>query len=67
MQTLTMKFKNKMGKNVSIRLAKVKAGITKAEAFELMDIIIAKDIFYPVGSELVEKVSASVSSNTELA
>lgn len=67
MMTLTMKFKNKSGKVTSIRVPKVKADLTKEAAQEVMDVIIAKNIFFEGLAELSEKVSCEVTSVKELA
>ena len=60
MNTLTMNFKNKLGKRFSLRVQKVKNEIPEALIEELMDLIIAKNIFFENEKELGEKVSATI-------
>lgn len=67
MNTLAMKFKNKAGKSTTIRVAKVKDGVTAAEAHTLMDLIILKNIFFSGDDELSEKISAEIDSTVVLA
>lgn len=67
MNTLIMKFKNRAGKNVSFRIAKVKEGLTKDESMTLMDLLITKNIFFLGEKELVEKVSCEIASTKVLA
>ena len=60
MNTLTMNFKNKLGKRFSLRVQKVKNEIPEALIEELMDLIIAKNIFFENEKELGENVSATI-------
>lgn len=62
MITLTMKFKNKEGKNITIRVPKAKANLTKTQVDGLMDLIIDKNIFYTGLAELSEKVSCELTT-----
>ena len=66
MNTLVMKFKNKAGKSATIRVAKVKDGLTLTEADSLMDLIISRNIFFTGDEELSEKVSAELDSSVVL-
>lgn len=66
MNTLAMKFKNKEGKNTTLRIAKVKSGVTKSEVDALMDMIIAKNVFFEGLAELAEKVGSEVTTVSPL-
>ena len=58
--TLSMTFVNIAGDKVSMSIAGVKPGVTQSEASDLMDTIIAKDIFLSNGGSLTAKYSAQL-------
>ena len=60
MNTLTMNFKNRLGKKFSLRIQKVKDDISEVMVEEVMDLIILKNIFFEDEKELAEKVSATI-------
>ena len=57
---LLMTFKTDEDKNVSISVEDPKPNLTESEILETMNLIIEKDVFYPNGEVLVEKVGAKV-------
>ena len=59
-KSLVMTFLNEEGARSSITLPGVKDALTEAEVSAAMDTVIAKNIFYSVGGNLVTKHSASV-------
>ncbi len=66
MNTLTMKFLNKEGKNYSLRLPKVRTDITKDEVSALMEAIVTKNIFFEGGRELQSIESAAINREEEI-
>ncbi len=66
MNTLTMKFLNKEGKNYSLRLPKVKTDITEEQVSELMEAILAKNILFDGLKELNSIVSAAINREEEI-
>ncbi|CCC58036.1 MULTISPECIES: DUF2922 domain-containing protein [Caloramator] len=62
MKTLQMVFQNTAGRNVSINIPYVKDGITTEEIRNLMQLILAKNIFDSTGGNLVSIMGASVIS-----
>jgi hypothetical protein len=61
-KTLEMIFKNASGNEVTLRLADPKDGLTLAEAMAVMQTIVTKNIFYNKGGDLVQAVTARISS-----
>jgi hypothetical protein len=59
-QTLVMSFLNQEGSRTSISLPAVRPDITEAEVSAAMDVIIAQNIFYSNGGDLVSKYSAQM-------
>ena len=66
MNTLTMKFINKEGKNFSLRLPKVRTDITEVEVTALMDAILAKNILFEGNKELESIDSAAINREEEI-
>lgn len=66
MNTLTMTFLNKEGKNFSLRLPKVRTDITEVEVEELMTTILEKNLFFMGDKELVSIESASINREEEI-
>ncbi len=66
MNTLTMKFLNKEGKNYSLRLPKVKTDITELQVTELMEAILTKNILFEGAKELESIESASINREEEI-
>lgn len=66
MNTLTMKFLNKEGKNYSLRLPKVRTDITEVEVTALMEAILAKNVFFEGGKELQSVESAAINREEEI-
>ncbi|HCW73401.1 MAG TPA: DUF2922 domain-containing protein, partial [Clostridiaceae bacterium] len=60
MNTLTMTFLNKEGKNFSLRLPKVRTDITEVEVEELMTTILTKNLLFVGEKELESIESASI-------
>lgn len=58
--SLQMTFACDNGEKTSLTIKDVKAGITKTEAFTLMDAIISNDIFATKNGSFVSKVSAQI-------
>ncbi len=67
MNTLVLKFKNKAGKNSTLRIPNVKDGLTKVEADTLMNLILTTNIFYVGDQELESAESSEVNSTVVLA
>jgi hypothetical protein len=61
-KTLEMIFKNASGSEVTLRLAEPKDGLTLAEAMTVMQAIVTKNIFYNKGGDLVQGITARISS-----
>lgn len=59
-KTLQMVFQNQIGKNVSISIGDVKDSITAEEIKNLMQLIIAKNIFESTGGDLTTIMSADI-------
>lgn len=59
-KTLQMVFQNQVGKNVSISIGEVKDGITAEEIKNLMQLIVAKNIFESTGGDLTTIMSADI-------
>ena len=57
---LVMTFKNTDGKNTSISLKYIKDPLTKAEVDACMQAIVANDIFFTTGGDLVAPVKAQI-------
>jgi len=66
MNTLTMTFLNKEGKNFNLRLPKVRTDITEVEVDDLMSTIIAKNVFFEGDKELESIGSASITREEEI-
>ena len=66
MNTLTMTFQNKEGKNYNLRLPKVRTDITDLEVEELMSVIISKNLFFEGEKELESIGSASINREEEI-
>jgi hypothetical protein len=66
MNTLTMTFLTKEGKNYNLRLAKVRSEITEVEVEELMNSIISKNLFFEGEKELEYIGSASINREEEI-
>lgn len=66
MNTLTMKFLNKEGKNYSLRLPKVKTDISEEQVTALMEAILAKNILFQGVKELESIESAAISREEEI-
>lgn len=64
-QTLTMTFKNEAGRSVSMSLDNPIDNLTGNDVQAVMDTIIAKNIFYTSGGDLVSKVSAKIIDTTD--
>lgn len=60
MKTLVMRFKNEEGRNVALRLRYPKSTLTNQQVKDLMDTVIAKNIFASSGGDLVSTVSAVI-------
>lgn len=58
--TLTMTFLTETGEKTNISISEVREDLSKAEALELMDTIIEKDVFITKKGALVSKHSASL-------
>ncbi len=63
-KTLQLRFVNESGGRTSISLASPKETLTETEVSEAMDEIIAKNVFYTSGGELVSKYSAEIIDRT---
>jgi hypothetical protein len=61
-KTLEMIFKNARGSEVTLRLAEPKDGLTLAEAMTVMQAIVTKNIFYNEGGDLVQAITARIST-----
>jgi hypothetical protein len=59
-KSLVMTFLNQEGSRASITLPAVKDTVTEAEVITAMDTVIAANIFYSSGGNLVTKHSAQV-------
>ena len=57
---LLMSFKCNNDKKVSLSVEDPRDDVTEAEIKTVMDLIVAKNIFTPNGSELVEAIEAKV-------
>ncbi|MBO1265949.1 MAG: DUF2922 domain-containing protein [Clostridia bacterium] len=66
MNTLTMTFQTKEGRNYNLRLPKVRTDITNLEVEELMSAIISKNLFFEGDKELVSIESASINREEEI-
>jgi len=66
MNTLTMTFLTKEGKNYNLRLTKVRTDITEVEVEELMNSIISKNLFFEGDKELEYIGSASINREEEI-
>ncbi len=66
MNTLTMTFLTKEGKNYNLRLTKVRSDITEVEVEELMNSIISKNLFFEGEMELEYIGSASINREEEI-
>ncbi len=66
MNTLTMTFLNKEGKNFSLRLPKVRTDITEVEVEELMTTILSKNLLFVGEKELESIESASINREEEI-
>lgn len=66
MNTLTMTFLTKEGKNYNLRLNKVRTDITEVEVEELMNSIISKNLFFEGDKELEFIGSASINREEEI-
>lgn len=66
MNTLTMTFLNKEGKNFNLRLPKVRTDITEVEVEELMTTILSKNLFFVGDKELESIGSASINREEEI-
>lgn len=66
MNTLTMTFLTKEGKNYNLRLTKVRSDITEVEVEELMNSIILKNLFFEGDKELEFIGSASINREEEI-
>jgi len=66
MNTLTMTFLNKEGKNFSLRLPKVRTDITEVEVEELMTTILSKNLLFVGEKELDSIESASINREEEI-
>ena len=66
MNTLTMTFLTKEGKNYNLRLTKVRSDITEVEVEELMNSIISKNLFFEGDKELEFIDSASINREEEI-
>ena len=66
MNTLTMTFQTKEGRNYNLRLPKVRTDITNLEVEELMSAIISKNLFFEGDKELVSIDSASINREEEI-
>jgi len=61
-----MTFLNKDSKKYSLRIPKVRTDVTDLEVEELMDLIVAKNLFFTDLKELVSSVSASINREENL-
>jgi hypothetical protein len=59
-KNLVMTFLNQEGSRTSITLPAVREDLTAAEASAAMDVILAKNIFYTNGGDLVSKHAAQI-------
>ena len=68
-KTLVMTFLNQEGSRASISLPAVKDTLTETEVSAAMDVVIAKNIFFSTGGDLVTKHAAQITERnvTELA
>ena len=62
--TLSMTFLNLSGDKVPITITGIRTGVTQGDASALMDVIIAKDVFYNKGGSLSAKYSAQVTERS---
>jgi len=62
--TLSMTFVNLAGDKVTLSITGVRSGVTQSETTDLMDTIIAKDIFYSTGGPLTTKYSAQLTERS---
>lgn len=60
MNKLVMKFETSMGDTHNVTVPYVKEDVTEAEVKDLMDAIIAQDIFYSSKGSLREKKEAKI-------
>ena len=63
-RVLRMTFNNAAGNAVTITLPQPKAGLTAAEIEAVMDQIIAKNIFFTTGGDLVAKRDVKIIDTT---
>jgi hypothetical protein len=63
-KSLVMTFLNQEGSRTSITLPAVKDNVTEAEVITAMDAVIATNIFYSAGGNLVTKHSAQVTERS---
>lgn len=59
-KTLVMNFLNEQGKKVSVRVDSVKEDVTQAQITDLMNTIIAKNIFKTNGGDMKSRDSAQL-------
>lgn len=59
-RVLELRFNNAAGRNATVRVPDVKDPYTGAEAAQLMDNILAKNIFATTGGDFVAKDSARI-------
>lgn len=59
-KSLVMTFLNQLGSRASITVPGAKNNITEQEVSEVMDAIIAGNIFYSTGGDLMTKHSAQI-------
>ena len=60
MNKLVMKFETSMGDNYNVIIPYVKEDVSEAEVKELMDTIIAQDIFFSAKGTLTERKEAKL-------
>lgn len=61
-QTLSLVFKNAAGRTTTLSLAAPRADLTDAQVAQVMQTIIAKNIFAGTGGDLVQAVTARLVS-----
>lgn len=59
---LEMTFLTNTGKNATLRVIDPKDGLSKADAFNVMDALIAENVFVYGGGDLSQKVRARITS-----
>ena len=65
-KTLVMTFLNQEGSRASITLPGIRDNVTEAEVSAAMDVVVAKNIFYSTGGDLVTKHSVQLTDRNAI-